>query len=473
MKKLVIAAGLLCLAGFAIIALAIGLPAEAGTHVLATLGGDGAVVAAAAGIALKDLREQQARIATNARSKFEEIKDDTPEVRAKEIESEFDAMMAEYDQLGAKMERLKKLEEAEERSNAPDPRRPRGDNGEQRGAGDDVDKPLDYKEVFAKAVRFGASSLAAEERSVLMTGRADVPTELRAQSVGTDAAGGYTVPEGFSGEIDKAMKAWGPMWDADIVRELNTATGNDLPWPTVDDTSQTGSLKAENAGVTDDGTGDVVFGQAMFNAYVYSTKMVRIPIELLQDSAFDMEALLNDLYGERLGRTANSVLTTGDGANKPKGIVVAAGAGKTAASATALASDELIDLLHSVDPAYRASPKCRWQFNDTTLASIRKLKDGQGNYLWQMGDVRTGEPDRLLAHPYSVNQAMANIGASARPIIFGDHSRYVVRKVRGFTVITLRERYAENFQVGMVGFKRFDGDLLNSQAVKALAMAAS
>lgn len=417
---------------------------------------------------LKELREQQARIATNARAKFDEIKDDTPAERAAEIEREFDAMMAEHDKIGERVERMERLEEAESRANAGDSRRPRGDNGEAR----DDDGALSYKDVFAKTVRFGAASLTAEERSVLMTGRADVPAEVRAQSSITEAAGGYTVPEGFSGEIDKSMAAWGPMWDADIVRELVTATGNHLPWPTVNDTAQEGELKAENAAATDDGSGDVTFGEKTLDAYVYDTKIVRIPYELLQDSAFDIQALLDDLFGERLGRRANRVLTAGTGVNQPHGIVTASSLGKTAASGTAITSDELIDLVHSVDPAYRASPKCRWQFNDTTLAAIRKLKDGQGNYLWQMGDVRTGEPSRLLAHPYSVNQAMANIGLSAKPIIFGDHSRYVVRKVRGFTVLTLRERYAENFQIGMVGFKRFDGELLNTAAVKHLANAA-
>ncbi|NMG39893.1 phage major capsid protein [Chelativorans sp. ZYF759] len=421
-------------------------------------------------VQLKELREQQARIATNARAKFEEIKDDTPAERAAEIEREFDAMMAEYDKLGEKIERMKKLEEAEARANEGDPRRPRGDDGEARGNGGD-ETPPEYKDVFAKAIRFGAASLSGEERSILLQGRADVPEEVRAQATTTDAAGGYTVPEGFSGEIDKAMAAWGPMWDADIVRELVTSSGNHLPWPTVDDTSQNGELKDENDPATDDGSGDVVFGEKALDAYVYDTKIVRIPYELLQDSAFDVEALMNDLFGERLGRRANAVLTTGTGTNQPHGIVTASSLGKTAASATAITSDEIIDLLHSVDPAYRSSPRCRWQFSDTTLATIRKLKDGQGNYLWQMGDVRAGEPDRLLAHAYSVNQAMASIATGTKPIIFGDHSRYVVRKVRGFTVLTLRERYAENFQIGMVGFKRFDGELLNTAAVKHMIMA--
>jgi len=421
---------------------------------------------------IKELREQQARIHTNARKKLDEITDDTPAERAAEIEREFDAMMTDFDQIGARIERLSKLEDAEARLNDGDPRRPTGDDGEQRGGvREDDDTVLEYGEVFAQAIRFGAATLTAEQRAVLLDGRDDIPAEVRAQAAGSDAAGGYTVPEGFSGEIDLSMAAWGPMWDANIVRELNTSTGNRLPWPTVDDTAQEGEQKAENAEATDDGTGDVVFSEKELNAYVYDTKVVRIPLELLTDSAFDMEALLNDLFGERLGRRANKELTVGTGSGAPNGVVTASGLGKTAAAAAAFTSDELIDLFHSVDPAYRASPKCRWQFNDTTLAAVRKLKDGQGNYLWQMGDVRSGEPDSFLAKPYSVNQAMANATTGNKPIIFGDHSRYVVRKVNGFSVMTLRERYAERFQVGMIGFKRFDGELLNTAAVKHLLMA--
>lgn len=418
---------------------------------------------------ITELREQQARIATNARAKFDEIKDDTPEPRAKEIEGEFDAMMADYDKIGAKIERAERVEAAERALDEADKRRPQGEDGEQRAA--DEPKAPEYRDVFQKAVAYGIAELTAPERKVLRDKAASIPEELRAQSVGTDAAGGFTVPTEFSGEIDKAMKAWGPMWDASIVRELNTGNGRQIDWPTIDDTAKTGRIKAENANVDDDGTDDAAFGEKVLNAFVYDTGMVRIPLELLQDSAFNMEDLLNDLFGERLGRLANSVLTTGTGTGQPNGIVTASSAGKTAASATAITSDELIDLLHSVDPAYRASPRCRWQFNDSTLAAIRKLKDGQGNYLWQMGDVRTGEPNMLLSHPYSVNQAMANIATTTKPIIFGDHSRYVVRKVLGFQVMTLRERYAEAFQVGMVGFKRFDGELLNTAAVKHMVMA--
>lgn len=424
---------------------------------------------------LKELQDKREQLLVEARERLDEIKSNTDEARAAELETQHDNAMSAFDAVDAKIERELKHKELEQRSadfearaNAPDPRRP---NVEAEARGAKEEPAPEYKEVFAKAIRFGAGQLDAEERSILMDGRTDVPAEVRAQSVGTESAGGYTVPEDFSGELDKSLAMWGPMFDANIVRELNTSNGRDLPWPTVDDTAGRGRTKAENAAVDDDGSDDVAFNEKTLNAYVYDTGMVRIPIELLQDSAFAMQPLLNDLFGERLGRTSNEVLTNGTGTNEPNGIVTASGLGNTAASPTALAGDELIDLLHSVDPAYRQSPKSRWQFNDSTLAAIRKLKDGDGNYLWQMGDVRTGEPSRLLNYAYSINQAMPDIATGAKPILFGDHGRYVVRKVMGFQVMTLRERYAENFQVGMVGFKRFDGELLNANAVKHMVMA--
>lgn len=415
-------------------------------------------------------RERMAELATEARGVLDQVNKDTPEAEALEREAHFDKLMAEHDKVAKLVERQEKLAEAEARAEASaDPRRPAPDHQEARAAAEDRQKTPEYQEVFTKQLRFGAGSLEAEEREVLMAGR----SEVRAQSTGTDSAGGYTVPEGFSGEIDRALALWGPMWDGSIVRELNTSTGNPLPWPTVDDTAKTGRIKGENGAVDDDGTDDVVFSEKVLNAYIYDTGMVRVPLELLQDSAFNIESLMTDLFGERLGRTANDVLTTGTGTGQPHGIVTASSAGKSAASGTALAADELIDLFHSVDPAYRQSPQCRWMFNDSTLAAIRKLKDGQGNYLWQMGDVRTGEPDTFLGKPFSVNQAVADIGVSAKPIVFGDFSRFLVRKVMGFQVMTLRERYAENFQVGMVGFKRFDGELMNASAVKHMVMSAT
>lgn len=429
---------------------------------------------------IKEMREQAAEIVTEARKLFDSIDKNTPDAEATEIEKRFDAMMSEHGKLEQKIERAQQLKSAEDRLKV-DPRKPTGDDivGDEESDQPEQRK-LEYREVWLKQLRYGVGELDKEERSVLKNGLVRVKgddiaqnsgQELRALTSTTGSSGGYTVPEGFSGDIDKQLALWGPMWDASIVREWNTSSGNPVPWPTINDTANTGAIKAENAAVTDDGGVDPTFGEKVFNAYIYDTEMVRVPLELLQDSFFNIEELIEELFGERLGRTANTALTTGTGSSQPDGIVTASSAGKTAASPTAVTSDEILDLYHSVDPAYRQSPKCRWQFNDSTLLAIKKLKDGDGNYLWQMGDVRSGEPDTLWSKPYSINQAMPSIATGTKPIIFGDHGRYVVRKVLGFQVMTLRERYAEFFQVGMVGFKRFDGKLLNSAAVKHMLMA--
>lgn len=422
---------------------------------------------------LRELREKRARIITEARAKIDEITNDTPAERAAEIERETDAMMAETVEIDTKIERLQKLVDLEARGRAPDTRRPIiddvDDDNETRGD----ENSQEYREVFDRVVRFGAAELSAEERGILSRNRLTMTREMRAQAAGDGAAGGYTVPQGFAGNIDQAISTWGPMWDGNVVEELTTTSGNRIPYPTVDDTANEAGDKDENDPATDDGSDDVEFGAKNLDAYMTSTGIVRISFELLQDSAFDMEALLKNIFGERMGKRANRRLTVGTGAGQPNGIVVASGLGKTTAAADALTADEMLDLFHSVDAGYRQSPKCRWQFNDKTLGTIRKLKDGQGNYLWQMGDVRLGAPDLISGKPYSVNNAMADIAAGSKPIIFGDHSRYVVRKVGGFSVMTLRERYAENLQVGMIGFARFDGELLNNKAVKHLIMKAA
>lgn len=415
-------------------------------------------------------RERMATLATEARNQLDQITDKTDPAKVKEIEARFDTIMADHDAIAARIEREQKLAKAEARHEQGDPRRPVMPDAEARAAAEDAQNTPEYREVFTKQLRHGVAELSAEERSVLMGGRVDLG-EQRAQSTATGSAGGFTVPVELQPEIDKAMAAWGPLWDADIVREISTTSGNRIDWPTVDDTAARGRIKAQNDPVDDDGSDDVAFGQKALDAYVYDTGLVRIPMELLSDSQFNVESLMNELFGERLGRTANDVLTTGDGIDKPQGIVTASSLGKSAAGATAITADELIDLFHSVDPAYRSSPRCRWMFNDSTLAAIRKLKDGQGNYLWQMGDVRTGEPAQFLGKPYSVNQAMADIGTGNKPVIFGDLNRFVVRKVLGFQILTLRERYAERFQVGMIGFKRFDSELINAAAVKHLVNA--
>jgi HK97 family phage major capsid protein len=415
---------------------------------------------------IKELREQQARIATNARAKFNEITAATDEARAAEVEREFDAMMADHDKIGAKIERLQKLEEAETRANSGDDRRPRGEDKQTRGADDGL--KLEYREVFGKFVC--GHDLSAEERSILQRGQA----ETRAQTAGTTTAGGFTVPTELLSQIEISMKAHGPMYDGAVTSEIRTASGNPLKMPTVDDTAKVAVAHTEAGAVTDDGGEDVTFGQKSLDAYSFDTEWIRWSWELDMDSIFSMEALLGALLGERLGRTANAQLTTGTGSSAPNGIVTASTLGKTSASATAITADEVIDLLHAVDPAYRMSPKAGFMFNDSTLAALRKLKDGDGNYLWQMGDVTKGVPGTLLGYRYYVNQAMASIPGSAsasKVMLFGDLGKYYVRKVGSPITFVARERFAPD--LGILGLIRFDGELANTAAVKHLITAAA
>ncbi len=421
---------------------------------------------------LRELRERQAVIVTEARERLEQISAQTDEARVRELEGQHDTAMAEYDRLEteiAREERVARLERDQEERRAR--RRPNPGDGEGRGGGDDGARPLEYRQVFHDFLRRGGdvSELNAEERQVLRNG-ALPNSEFRAQTT-TGAAGGYTVPTELAAFIVKAMKAWGPMYDEDICTVLNTASGAPIKIPTVDDTAVTAEAHTEGTPLTDDGGKDVTFGQKSLDAYVFDTEFVRLSMELAQDSVLNVETLLAELLGERLGRIANSKLTVGTGSSQPNGVVTASSLGKTAAGATAITSDEIIDLLHSVDPAYRQSPKARFMFNDMTLSVIRKLKDGQGNYLWQMGDITKGSPGTLLGFRYEINQAMDSIAAAKKIMIFGDFGKYFVRKVGAPAIGVLRERFWPD--LGIAGLIRFDGELGDTTAIKHLITAAS
>lgn len=421
-------------------------------------------------VQLKELREEQARIATNARAKFDEIKDDTAEERAQEIEREFDAMMADHDKLNSKAERLEKLETLERQMNEADSRRPSG-KAEGRGVADEG-LPT-YREAFAEMLRSkvpDAAPMSEAAQHVLRQGRVDLPAEQRAQTT-TNSAGGYSIPTELSNILVKSMLAWGPMYDPGITTELVTTGGGAIDMPTVNDTAVTaGASAGEAVTLTDDGGKDVTFGQKTLNSYAYDTEWLRVSKELADDSIFAMETLLGSLLGERLGRLANLQLTTGSGSSAPNGIVTASSLGVTAAGTAAITFDEILDLEHSVDPAYRSGPQVRYMLNDATLLAVRKLKDGDGNYLWQMGNVQAGIPSTINGRPYSINQSMASLATGQKVMTFGDMSKYYVRKVGAPLIGAIQDKdFWPGF--GVAGYIRFDGELADTAAVKHLITA--
>jgi len=289
-------------------------------------------------------------------------------------------------------------------------------------------------------------------------------SEARAQSL-TNSAGGFTVPVGFLNQLEESLLSYGGM--REVATILRTDSGNSLPIPTVSDHANVGAILAENSQVAEQ---DITFAQITLAAYKYSSKLIRVSAELLQDSAIDLESFIGGALGTRIARILNQHFTTGDGSSKPQG-VINSGTGVTAASAEAITYAELVDLQHSVDPAYRGSAK--WMMNDSTFKVVRKLVDDQNRPLFQP-DISAASPGTLLGQDVVINQDVAAIGASAKVIIYGDFSKYIIRDVTDFTLLRLEERYADYHQVGFVGFSRHDGRILDAgtDPLKILVMGA-
>jgi HK97 family phage major capsid protein len=314
-----------------------------------------------------------------------------------------------------------------------------------------------YSSAFWKMLRQGVLALNPEERDLMASHQVDVPEQARALGVTADAGGATLVPDGFQARLEVAMAAVGGLRQSRATA-WPTSTGGATPWPTTNDTSNEGELIGED---TEAAELDPTFGAVNFDAYIYSSKLVRASMAMLQDSAFDIEGHLADQLGRRVGRVTNRHFTVGTGTNQPRGVVTAAAVGKvgTTGQTVSVIYDDLVDLEHSVDPDYRSDAE--FMMHDGTLKIVKKLKDSQGRPLWLPG-MATKEPDTLLGYPFVINQHMAQMAANAKSIVFGDMSKYVMRDVKGFSLIVLKERFATKFQVGFLGFSRHDGDLVDA-----------
>ncbi len=289
--------------------------------------------------------------------------------------------------------------------------------------------------------------------------------QQRALGKDTDTAGGFTVAEGFIPNLENALLQFGGM--RQVATVLRTDTGAALSWPTSDDTSNEGAIVGENQQITEQ---DITYGQVIFYSWEYTSKLVRISTALLTDSAFNLASEVGMRLGERIARRQNRDFTAGDGAGKATGITVDATTGVTAAAVNVFTVDELYNLKHSVDPAYRLN--AAWMFNDATLLAIKKKKDGEGRYLWQ-ASLAGGVPDTIDGDPIQINQHMPSATTGLIPIVYGTLSKYHIRDVIGVITRRLVERYAEFNQEGFVAFVRSDGKLVDAgtRPVKRMVMA--
>ena len=313
-----------------------------------------------------------------------------------------------------------------------------------------------YRKAFADYILNGASGISPESRATI---------EQRAGIAGL--AGGVTIPTALASEIEIALKTYGGMFEAGTI--IHTSHGGDLIMPTFNDTSAKATIVSEYDQSTKRAPS---FGSVTLKAYTYRTPIIPVSQTLIQDSAFNLDAVLTSLLGDSFSRGVNEQLTTGDGTGKPTGIVTAATACTTQAAATSIKLDDIIDLIKSVNSAYARNGK--FMFNRNTLWELAKIKDQTGRYIWQ-DSARDGTPATLFGKQYILNDDMADIGAGNASVLFGDLSKYKIRMVKSFSVVRLNELLAEYLAIGLFGFARVDGNLLDAgtNPVKKLVHAKS
>lgn len=406
---------------------------------------------------LQELRDRR-------KSVWEEMKDilDTAERAGRDMAGEeneaYEKRQTDLDNLTREIENREKAAAVEEKLTQPQGEPPI--NGQQRSA---PPRPgVTYESAFKAYVRGGNRNLDNAQIRILND---NVPEELRALST-TGTAGGYMIPQAFLNDMVRVMKAFGAV--RRVARVITTESGASMPFPVTDDTANVGAILGENTQASEQ---DVAWTQKTLGAFMYSSKVVRVSFQLMQDSAFDVEGELRDMLGERIARIQNQHFTTGAGTTEPTGLVTGGTSGVTAVSTTAPTSDELINLAHSVDPAYRNSGRARFMMRDSMVAVVRKLKDTTNQYIWQPG-MQEGVPDSLFGYPIEINQDMPAATTGLKPIAFGDFNEgYLIRDVRGFQLLRMDERWADYLQVGFLGFARSDGIVRNAAAYRVLTLA--
>lgn len=283
---------------------------------------------------------------------------------------------------------------------------------------------------------------------------------MNALQVGTDSEGGYLVPDEFERTLIDGLQ------ENNIFRTLAhviRTTSGDRKIPVVASHGSASWVDEEGAYTESDDT----FGQITIGAFKLGT-MIKVSEELLNDSIFDIQTYLATEFARRIGNREEESFINGDGVGKPTGILNATGGadvGVTAAATAAITADELINLYHSLPVPYRK--KAVWLMNDSTVQAIRKLKDSNGQYLWQPSLV-AGTPDMILGCPVKVSRYMPELAAGKKTVAFGDFSYYWIADRQGRSFRRLDELFAVNGQVGFRGSQRVDGKLTLSEAIKVL-----
>ncbi len=413
---------------------------------------------------LQALRARRDAVARNLSDLVDDKK--TPEWKP-EHQAQYDAAMAEIADIDAKINRYQKTmdaigQQAGENGNVPDELR----NQFTRTPGAQAN-PEESRALRA-FLSGGINNLSPESLQSLRArqGVGDIASAMLApmaqMSTTTPGEGGFTVAQEYYRELTQAMAAYGGL--RGYATPINTGTGANMTFPGTDATSEEGEIVGQNTVTTALDT--TVMGMSLA-VYKYSSKSIAIPFELIQDSMFDLESYIKTLLSMRVGRITAKHYITGTGNGQPTGLITAAKLGKAGATGqtATVTYDDLVDLEHSVDPAYRSSPKVGFLMHDDSLGAIRKIKDGNGRPLFVPGYEQGnpgGAPDRLMNRPIVIDQGMPTMAANAKSIAFGDLSRYFIRQVMDLTIFRMVDSaYTLKGQIGFVAFNRQGGNLID------------
>jgi len=388
-----------------------------------------------------EMREKRAKM-WNAMEAFLDTHRDSKGVLSAEDDAIYASMEKDLNDLTNEVRRMERRDAIEAELNKP------------------VSQPLTEKphtEAKAEEKRGRASNAYKEDFGLHLRGRAIVHNVL---SEGVDADGGYLVPTEFERKIvdglmeENVLRRLAKTITTHAERKIPVATGHSVAQWT-----------AENAAYTES---NPTFGQQQIDAFKL-TDLVRVSTELLQDSAFDLEEYIRKEFTRAFGIAEEQAFCVGTGTGQPTGIFTANGGtvGVTAASATAITVDEIISLIYALKSPYRRNAK--FLMNDATVGLLRKLKDSNGQYLWQPS-VQAGQPDKLLGYEIYTSPYVPVVAAGSLAIAFGDFSNYWIADRAGRTVQRLNELYATNGQVGYVATERVDGKVILPEAIQLLQM---
>ena len=388
-----------------------------------------------------ELREKRAKVWEEAKA-FLDSKRGKDGLISSEDAAIYEKMEEEVVNLGKEVERLERQAsidiELSKAINSPLTTRPLGAEKTKTGRASD-----EYKDAFWKVMR-NKHSLEVQN----------------ALQIGTDSEGGYLVPDEFERTLVDALL------EENIFRSLAkviTTSSGDRKIPVV-------ASKGTASWIDEEGLipeSDDSFGQVSIGAYKLAT-MIKVSEELLNDSVFNLESYIAKEFARRIGSKEEEAFFIGDAAGKPTGIFHSTGGaelGVTAASSTAITFDELMDLFYSLRSPYRKN--ATFVTNDATVKLIRKLKDGNGQYLWQPS-VQAGQPDTILNRPVKTSSYVPTAEAGAKTVAFGDFGYYWVADRQGRSFQRLNELFAATGQVGFRATQRVDGKLILPEAIKVL-----